>query len=272
MNTNRAPSIVLALIIASSASLAPATAQSANPNQPSILNNLLHLWGNEDISDCWENFDSEGSMSSADQGYGEEVDGGDAERLEVSISCRMKYSLEENMYLNPTGKILVEIGVRLDHAEAESDEDKDLTITLLRGNIEVANMSFPDIDIDEDVQLSWELGVVENSTWWNMSEGEPNIRIEVSKVGWDASGTPCSGPLQALKCGGSFRLYYSNNQEGLRSQIKFPIADAPEIMPVEEDEDKFIPGFSLLSAVAVLALAVTNPRSQHPTPHHPSDS
>ena len=272
MNTTRGTSIFLAWVLASSVFLSPATANYANPNQPSIVNNMLHFWGNEDISDCWENFDSEGSMGSADQGYGEEIDGGDAERLEVSISCRMKYTLEENMYLNPTGKILIEIGVRLDHAEAESDEDKDLTVTLFKGDLEISNKSFPDLDTDEEVQLSWELGVSEDSIWWNKSDGEPRIRIEVSKVGWDASGTPCTGPLQVLKCGGSFRLYYSNNQEGLRTQIKFPINDAPEVLQVVEGEGGFTPGFGLISAFSVLALAVIVPRMEHRTPARHSDS
>jgi len=272
MNTIRGTPIVLALILASSIFLSPAAAQSANPNQPSKVNNLLHFWGNEDISDCWENFDSDGSMGSADQGYGEEIDGGDAERLDVSLSCRMKYSLEENMYLNPTGKILIEIGVRMDHAEAESDEDKDLTVTFLKGDLEISNMSFPDVDTDEDVQLSWELGVTEEAIWWNKSDGRPNIRIEVSKAGWDASGTPCSGPLQVLKCGGSFRLYYSNNQEGLRTQIQFPINDAPVFLQIVEKEGGFTPGFGLLSVFSVLALAVTVPRMGHRTPDRHSDS
>ncbi len=256
---------LLVILVCSSMAAAPISAQSSNPEQPSAINNVLHFWGNEDATDCWENFDPEGSSGSADQGYGEEVDGGDAERLEVSISCRMKYSFEEDLYLNPTGKISVEFGVKVDHADAESEEDKDLTITLMKGNMEIESREFPGIATDEDVQLSWEIDVEENSTWWNRSEGEPSIRIEISKVGWDASGTPCSGALQVLKCGGSFRLYYSNNQEGLRSQIQFPVADAPEVIEEVKSEDKGVPGFGLLSGLVAMAMAVTVPRNRRPS-------
>ena len=90
--------IVLTLLCTSS--LTPTTlAQGLDPEQPSPINNLLHFWGNEELSDCWESFDGDGSGGSADQGYGEEVEGGDAERLEVDVTCRMKYDFDENVYL-----------------------------------------------------------------------------------------------------------------------------------------------------------------------------
>ncbi len=257
----------LTFLMFSSVMVSPTSAQASDSAQPSPINNILHIWGNEDASDCWENFDPQGSSGSAEQGYGEEIDGGDAERLEVSISCRMKFSLEENVYLNPTGKIAIEFGLRLDHAEAESEEDQDLTITLMKGNLEIDRREFPNVATDEDVQLSWELDVEENSTWWNRSEGEPNVRFEISKAGWDASGTPCSGPLQVLKCGGSFRLYYSNNQEGMRSQIQFPVADAPELVEESEEGGNKTPGFGVLSSLAAICLAVTaHRRGRQPPP------
>ena len=137
----------------------------------------------------------------------------------------------------------------------------------MKGNLEIDRREFPNVATDEDVQLSWELDVEENSTWWNRSEGEPNVRFEISKAGWDASGTPCSGPLQVLKCGGSFRLYYSNNQEGMRSQIQFPIADAPELVEESEDGGKKTPGFGILSSLAAICLAVTaHRRGRQPPP------
>lgn len=262
----RSVSAFLVIMVCCSIPALPSSGQSSDSSQPSPINNILHFWGNEDASDCWENFDPQGSSGSAEQGYGEEVDGGDAERLEVSISCRMKFSFEENVYLNPTGKIAVEFGLRLDHADAESEEDEDLTITLMKGNTEIDRRSFPNVATNEDLQLSWEIDVGENSTWWNRSEGEPNVKFEISKVGWDASGTPCSGALQILKCGGSFRLYYSNNQEGLRSQIQFPIADSPEIVEESMTADKGTPGFGLLSSMAAFCLAFTAHRRRHQTP------
>jgi len=263
--------VLLVMLLSSSSAVAPASAQTVDPEQPSTSNSMLYFWGNEDISDCWQNFDTGGSAGAADEGYGDEVDGGDSQRLEVDITCQMKYNFDEDVFLNPTGKISIEFGIRLDHAEAESDEDEDLRITLMKGNLEVASKSFPDLTIDEDIQITWDLDVEENTTRWNRSGDEPRIRFTISKVGWDSSGTPCEGVLQVLKCGGSFRLYYANNQDGMRSQIQFPIVDAPEIVEEEEPEgDGMIPGvgsrpgFGLLSGLGALALASAARRTRSP--------
>ena len=257
--------IILALLCTSS--LSPTTlAQALDPEQPSPINNLLHFWGNEELSDCWESFDGDGSGGSADQGYGEEVDGGDAERLEVDVTCRMKYDFDENVYLKAGMRITLEFGLRIDHADAESEEDEDLTITLMKGSEVVDSRSFPDIATDQDIQLKWELDIIENSTWWNASEGEPSVRFQISKMGWDASGTPCSGPLQMLKCGGFFRVYYSNNQEGMRTQILFPIGEAPEVVIEEEPEEEGLPGFGLITGLSAMAMAVIAPRRGPQTP------
>jgi len=257
--------VILGLLLSSF--IAPITrAQALDPEQPSPINNLLHFWGNEELSDCWGGFDSDGSAGSAEQGYGEEVDGGDAERLEVDITCSMKYDFDEDVFLRAGMKISLEFGLRIDHADAESDEDEDLTITLMKGDVVVDRRSFPNIATDEDIQLKWELDIVENSTWWNATEGEPSVRFEISKSGWDASGTPCSGPLQMLKCGGFFRIYFSNNQEGIRTQILFPIGEAPEVVIEEEPSDKGLPGFELMTGLSAVAMAVIAPRRVPLTP------
>jgi hypothetical protein len=269
--TSRVVAVFLVMLLGSSTAVAPASAQTVDPEQPSPSNTVLYFWGNDDISDCWQNFNAEGSAGSADDGYGEEVDGSDSQRLEVDITCQMKYIFDEDLFLNPTGKILIEFGLRLDHAEAESGEDEDLNITLLKGNVEVARKAFPDLETDEDQQITWELDVQENTTRWNQRGDEPRIRFKISKVGWDSSGTPCEGIFQALKCGGSFRLYYANNQDGMRSQIQFPIVDAPEIVEDEEPEDGGLlpgvgplPGFELLTGLGALALASAGRRTRSP--------
>ena len=266
--TSRVVAVLLVMLLGSSTAVAPASAQTVDPEQPSPSNTVLYFWGNDDISDCWENFDAEGSAGSADDGYGDEVDGSDSQRLEVDITCQMKYNFDEDVFLNPTGKMSIEFGIRLDHAEAESDEDEDLNITLMKGNVEVASKAFPDLAIDEDIQITWDLDVEENTTRWNLSGDEPRIRFTISKVGWDSSGTPCEGVFQVLKCGGSFRLYYANNQDGMRSQIQFPIVDAPEIVEDEEPEEDgmipgvgSLPGFGLLSGLGALALASAGSRA-----------
>lgn len=261
--TSRVVAVLLVMLLGLSTAVAPASAQTVNPEQPSPSNTMLYFWGNDDISDCWQSFDAEGSAGSADNGYGDEIDGGDSQRLEVDITCQMKYNFDDDVFMNPTGKISIEFGIRLDHAEVESEEDEDLNITLLKGNVEVARKAFPDLTIDEDIQITWELDVEENTTRWNQSGDEPRIRFTISKVGWDSSGTPCEGVFQVLKCGGSFRLYYANNQDGMRSQILFPIVDAPEeIEEVVSEEGGILPGFEMLSGLGALALASAGRRTR----------
>jgi hypothetical protein len=69
-----------------------------------------------------------------------------------------------------------------------------------------------------------------------------------------------------LKCGGFFRVYYSNNQEGLRTQVQFPIGEAPEIVIEEGPEDKGLPGFGFLTGLSAMAMAVIATRRGPLTP------
>jgi len=245
-------SVFLVLLIFTSTIFYSVTAQSMGSKQPSPSNPISYFWGNSDLSDCWQNFDSEEFGGSSEDGYGEELDDGDGERLEVDFSCSVKENFNEDLFLNPTGKIVLEFGIRVDHAETEEEGDKPLTITLMKGNLEIASKEFTDIDTDEDEQIIWEIEVGGNTTRWNASSDEPIIRFEISKPGWVAYGTPCG---VALRCGGSFRMYFSDNQDGMRSQIQFPVFEAPENPIIEEPEDeKNIPGFGLLNVLASVFL------------------
>ena len=114
--TSRVVAVLLVMLLGLSTAVAPASAQTVNPAQPSPSNTRLYFLGNDDISDCWQSFDAEGSAGSADNGYGDEIDGGDSQRLEVDITCQMKYNFDDDVFMNPTGKISIEFGIRLDHA------------------------------------------------------------------------------------------------------------------------------------------------------------
>ena len=88
----RVLAILLTALLLSSVFSLYSSAQSSVPEQPSPQNNILYFWGTQDLTDCWANFDSDGLTGSAEEGYGEEIDGGDAERLDVDITCKMKYN------------------------------------------------------------------------------------------------------------------------------------------------------------------------------------
>mgnify|MGYP006081547165 FL=1 len=236
------------------ATLSPVSSQDSGSDseQHSPLNSMLYFWGNDDLTDCLQHFDEDGTSGSSN-GYGEIISEGDGERIEVDVMCRMKEKFTEDMFLNPLGKIKIEFGIRLDHAGCdENTACKNLNITIMKNNIEIARKEFEGISTDENVQIEWELDIGDNMSVWNKSGEEPMIRFEMSKPGWIAYGTPCD---LALRCGGSFRLYYSDNNDGMNSNIQFPIVDAPEIEIEEVVEENKTPGFGILASLFALALA-----------------
>ena len=253
-------SLSLAFFLLSSVVAAPVSAQAANdPRQPSVENPHMHFWGTGDLSSCWTHFDGNDSTGSSEEGYGERTYG--SGQVEISLSCRMQDNLKENMYLNPNGTILIEVGVNIYSGECENDQGncQELTLTLRRGNLAVASQEFPAVSIDgDDEQIRWELPVDRNMTVWNKSVEEPTLDIEFSKPGY-----------QGIECGwiddctGSFRFYYSNNQDGMDAEVLWPVINMTEEVPGEGDSGGDnggslpggLPGFGLAAGLGSLALA-----------------
>ena len=250
----------LAFFLLSSVVAAPVSAQAVNdPKQPSVDNPHMHFWGTGDLSSCWTHFDNNDSTGSSEEGYGERTYG--SGQVEISLSCRMQDNLKEDMYLNPNGTILIEVGVNIFSGECENDQGncQELTLTLKRGNLAVASQEFPAVSVDgDDEQVRWELPVDRNMTVWNKSIEEPTIDIEFSKPGYNGVGC---GLL--FDCTGSFRFYYSNNQEGMDAEVLWPVVNMTEDAPDGgggdgEDSGSLpggLPGFGLAAGLASLALA-----------------
>tara|TARA_B100001287_G_scaffold1048_1_gene812 strand:- start:3533 stop:4360 length:828 start_codon:yes stop_codon:yes gene_type:complete len=250
----------LAFFLLSSVVAAPVSAQAVNdPKQPSVDNPHMHFWGTGDLSSCWTHFDSNDSTGSSEEGFGERSYG--SGQVEVSLSCRMQDNLKENMYLNPNGTILIEVAVNIFSGECDNDQGncQELTLTLRRGNLAVASQEFPAVSVDgDDEQIRWELPVDRNMTVWNKSVEEPTLDIEFSKPGYN--GIECG---LFADCTGTFRFYYSNNQDGMDAEVLWPVVNITEENPEGEGGDGEgsgslpggLPGFGLAAGLGSLALA-----------------
>jgi len=259
----------LSFFLLSSVAFAPASAQAADdPKQPSVENPHMHFWGTDDLSSCWTHFDSNDSAGSSEEGHGAMVFA-EGQQVDVSFTCRIQENFKENMYLNPNGTIVIEVGTRIfsDDCDPEQDSNcKDFTMTLYRGNIEVAKEVFPGVSTGwDDEQIRWELDVNGNMTSWNRSQEEPALMVEFSKPG--VTDVLCAIPLN--DCTGEFWFYYSNNEDGMTAEANFPVinmTDSPvgEEGPGEDGGDGVggLPGFGLVAGLGAMAMAAIASRSR----------
>ena len=273
MMANRLIVLSVVFFLLSSVMAAPASAQAADdPRQPSVDNPHMHYWGTSDLASCWSHFDSNDSTGSSETGYGAKTFNS-GQQVDVSFNCRSQDNFKENMYLDPNGTILIEIGVKIYSADCDPEQDsncKDLTLSLYRGNIIVATQVFPAVgnNYDEE-QVRWEIPVDNNMTVWNKSQEEPALQVEYSKPG--VNDITCI----VLDCTGEFWFYYSNNEDGMDVVVNFPIINMTEAVDPDGDEDGGdddgglpggLPGFGILAGLSAMALAVIAPRRGRQTP------
>ncbi len=273
MMANRLIVLSVVFFLLSSVMAAPASAQAADdPRQPSVDNPHMHYWGTSDLASCWSHFDSNDSTGSSETGYGAKTFNS-GQQVDVSFNCRSQDNFKENMYLDPNGTILIEIGVKIYSADCDPEQDsncKDLTLSLYRGNIIVATQVFPAVgnNYDEE-QVRWEIPVDNNMTVWNKSQEEPALQVEYSKPG--VNDITCI----VLDCTGEFWFYYSNNEDGMDVEVNFPIINMTEAVDPDGDEDGGdddgglpggLPGFGILAGLSAMALAVIAPRRGRQTP------
>ena len=273
MMANRLIVLSVVFFLLSSVMAAPASAQAADdPRQPSVDNPHMHYWGTSDLASCWSHFDSNDSTGSSETGYGAKTFNS-GQQVDVSFNCRSQDNFKENMYLNPNGTILIEVGVKIYSADCDPEQDsncKDLTLSLYRGNIIVATQVFPAVGNNyEEEQVRWEIPVDNNLTVWNKSQEEPALQVEYSKPG--VNDITCI----VLDCTGEFWFYYSNNEDGMDVEVNFPIINMTEAVDPDGDEDGGdddgglpggLPGFGILAGLSAMALAVIAPRRGRQTP------
>ena len=249
----------LAVLMALSTIGAPVAAQEvvADPRQPSPENPHMHVYGSNDLANCFMHFDGNDTSGSAPEGYGEKVWTGQNARIEVDYTCRME-SFKQDMYNSENGTITLHLEFEIDAAECQDTDAqcKNLTLTFFKGGFEVAQEEFLSVATNGATNsVDWEIPINENMTRFNKSE-EPQIQVEFSYPGY--SDFIC-GILGT--CGGSFRMYYHTPGND-SAEIEFPVVN--QTIPGSDDEDSggliggvtdSVPGLGLLAGVGSLAMA-----------------
>jgi hypothetical protein len=255
-----AMAVALTVLMGLSTIGAPVAAQEvvADPRQPSPENPHMHVYGSNDLANCFMHFDGNDTSGSAPEGYGEKEWTGQNARIEMDYSCRME-SFKQDMYNSENGSITIhlEFQIDADDCQANDAQCQNLTITLSKGGFTVAEETFLTVDTDgnRDV-VNWEIPINENMTRFNKSE-EPQIRVQFSHPGYNGFLGDCTF---VGYCGGYFRMYF--NTDNQTAEVEFPVIN--QTMPGGTDDDgggliggvtDSVPGFGLLAGIGSLAMA-----------------
>jgi|TARA_B100001094_G_scaffold319007_1_gene363265 PAT family beta-lactamase induction signal transducer AmpG len=218
-------SLVLLLLVSITSS--SVLAQAPVDTQPSSENSTMYLWGDSSLAngDCMAHFSSD---DSTDVGYGE-FD----ETENIDFSCSLDQPLLEDMYLDPEGSINLQLGFMIQSSENSGGDE--LLVSLRKDSEILAQQEFT-FSTYSDEQISWQIEITENMTFWE--EGvTPQLNIQFNKPGPTA--LECLNPQKALAgCDSKFRLYYSDNSEGLNVEGTFPIINASDPAAVNPNDSQ----------------------------------
>ena len=193
--------------------------------QPSSENQNMYLWGDSSLANgnCFTHFSSN---ETTDVGYGE-ID--DTENID--FSCSLDQPLLEDMYLDPEGSINFQLGFLIQSSENSGGDE--LLISLLKDSEIFAQQEFT-FSTYSNEQISWQIQVSENMTYWEQGS-TPQLNIQFNKPGPTA--LECLNPQKALAgCDAKFRLYYSDNSDGMNVEGMFPILNASDPAAVNPNE------------------------------------
>ena len=259
----RLQAICLVLILTLGSVAAPASAQDTiqDPKQPSVDNPHMHIWGDIGLNNCWTHFDGNDSSGSASEGYGSETFP-QGQQVEVDFTCSMQENLKQDMYLDANGTIVIDIEVRIFSGDGcdDSQECIPLTLTLMKGTLEMAEQEFPGVNNNfDDEAVHWEINTNESMARWNKSTDEPQLRVQYSWPGYN--GLECLLPF--TDCDGEFTFFYSNNEDNYTVEANFPVVN--QTIPGEgggggdggigDTVSDALPGFGLVAGIGALALA-----------------
>ncbi len=220
-------SVVLFLIISVTSS--SVLAQTQAYSQPSSENQTMYLWGDSSLANgnCYTHFSSE---DSTDVGYGEIE-----ETENVNFSCSLDQPLLEDMYLNPESSINLQLGFLIQSSENSGGDE--LLLSLQKDSEILAQQEFT-FSTYSNEQVSWQIQVSENMTFWEQGS-TPQLNIQFNKP--SPTALECLNPQKALAgCEAKFRLYYSDNTDGMTVEGMFPILNASDpaaVNPNQQDND-----------------------------------
>ena len=209
--------------------ITPAAGQTPDNRQPSPENPIMYLWGDASLAsgDCLSHFSSD---DSTEFGFGEYDD-----TENIDFNCPLESPLSEEMFLDPDGFIDLRLGFLIQSSENSGGDE--LLISFKRDSEILAQEEFV-FPTFSDEQISWQIPISANMTYWQ-ANSVPQLQIQFNKPG--PSVIECLEPDKALAgCESKFRIYYSDNTEGLNVEGLFPILNASDpaaINPNEEPKD-----------------------------------
>ena len=113
-------------------------AQDDQNNHPTQEQPYMYFWGEEDLFECWNNFDSNASAGTSSSGYGE-IDFPEGQDVSVDFSCNMQMGFSDDFLL----EINESISIRMKFA-IESGNCVTIVLTLPSLFHEVKN-NFPNL-------------------------------------------------------------------------------------------------------------------------------
>ena len=227
---NRTISVGFCVLLLATLSVSVASGQVSTDQQPSPENNTMYLWGDASLASgsCFTDFSSDGAT---EVGFGEYDD-----TENIDFSCTLSEPLSQELFLDSEGSISLSLGFLIQSTENSGD---DLVLSFSKDSELLAQEEFI-LPTFSDEQVNWNIPITDNMSYWE--EGtSPVLHVQFNKPG--PTTLECLDPNKFIAgCDPKFRMYYSDNTDGLNVEGFFPILNSsdPDAInpnqPVEEDE------------------------------------
>ncbi len=227
---NRTICVGFCVLLLATLSVSVASGQVSTDQQPSPENNTMYLWGDASLASgsCFTDFSSDGAT---EVGFGEYDD-----TENIDFSCTLSEPLSQELFLDSEGSISLSLGFLIQSTENSGD---DLVLSFSKDSELLAQEEFI-LPTFSDEQVNWNIPITDNMSYWE--EGtSPVLHVQFNKPG--PTTLECLDPNKFIAgCDPKFRMYYSDNTDGLNVEGFFPILNSsdPDAInpnqPVEEDE------------------------------------
>lgn len=227
---NRTICVGFCVLLLATLSVSVASGQVSTDQQPSPENNTMYLWGDASLASgsCFTDFSSDGAT---EVGFGEYDD-----TENIDFSCSLSGPLSQELFLDSEGSISLSLGFLIQSTENSGD---DLVLSFSKDSELLAQEEFM-LPTFSDEQVNWNIPITDNMSYWE--EGtSPVLHVQFNKPG--PTTLECLDPNKFIAgCDPKFRMYYSDNTDGLNVEGFFPILNSSDPgainpnQPVGEDK------------------------------------
>ena len=224
----RSLSIGIVLLIAISCFAATTSAQSdSSDNHPTEDDPYMYFWGNEDLSECWNNFDTADQKGNGDSAIYGELSFPEGQDVIVDFSCELQSGFSEDFVLEINESISIRIKFNIESGNC-GGEECDLTLTLFRGDEEISQFteSANSVNNGNDYTTNWDIPVDDSIRDWS-KDTRTTITVSYAVPAQTNGACAVPDPLGQVDCSGSFRMYYSewgeDSPEVAVGFVEFPI-------------------------------------------------